>query len=179
LSVEAVHDIVSEFVPGVAIAKFVGAVGLVVSTAQAAVEAVRVDVADTFPAASNARTPSVWLVPHARPVNVNDAVVVAPALTPSRKTVYPVTPTLSVDAVHDNGIVVVVVPVDARLVGAEGAVVSGHAAAEAVRFEVADTLPAASNARTPSVWLVPQARPVNVNDVDVVVPALTPSRKTV
>ena len=58
-------------------------------------------------------------------------------------------------------------------VGAVGAVVSGQAAAEAVRFEVADTLPAASNARTPSVWLVPQVRPVNVNEVVVVVPALT------
>jgi hypothetical protein len=86
---------------------------------------------------------------------------------------------LSVDAVHDAEIDVVVADVLASPVGAVGAVVSGQAAAEAVRLEVADTLPAASNARTPSVWLVPQPRPVNVNDVVVVVPALTPSRKTV
>jgi hypothetical protein len=86
---------------------------------------------------------------------------------------------LSVDAVHDTEIDVVAAVVLARPVGAVGAVVSGQAAAAAVRFEVADTLPAASNARTPNVWLVPQARPVNVNDVVVVVPALTPSRKTV
>jgi hypothetical protein len=90
-----------------------------------------------------------------------------------------VTPTLSVDAFHELEIEVVVAAVLASPDGAVGAVVSGHVAAEAVRLDVADTFPAASNARTPSVWLVPQARPVNVNDVVVVVPALTPSRKTV
>jgi hypothetical protein len=87
LSVEAVHDIVSVVFPGVATAKFVGAVGLVVSAAHAAVDAVSVERVDTFPAASKACTPSVWLVPQPRPVNVNDVDVVVPAPTPSRKTV--------------------------------------------------------------------------------------------
>jgi hypothetical protein len=86
---------------------------------------------------------------------------------------------LSVEAVQENGIVVEVAPEAARLDGADGALVSGHGAVEAVRVERVDTFPAASNACTPSVWLVPQARPVKVNDVAVTVPALTPSRKTV
>jgi hypothetical protein len=86
---------------------------------------------------------------------------------------------LSVDAVQDAEMDVVVPPVLARPVGADGGVVSGHAEVEAVSDVVAETFPAASNARTPSVWPVLHANPVNVNDVVVVVPALTPSRKTV
>ena len=86
------------------------------------------------------------------------------------------TPTLSVDAVQEAAIVVVVPPVLASPVGADGAVVSGHAAVEAVTLVRAELFPAASNACTPSVWLVPQARPVKEKDVVVVDPALTPSR---
>jgi hypothetical protein len=127
-----------------------GAEGAVVS-GHDAVEAVRFERVETFPAASNACTPSVWLVPHAMPVNVNDVEVVVPALTPSRKTVYPVTATLSVDAVHDAEIDVVVAPEFASPVGAVGAVVSGHAAAEAVIDARVELFPAASNACTPSV----------------------------
>ena len=72
----------------------------------------------------------------------------------------------------------VVTPVVASAEGAVGAVVSGQADVDAVAVARADTLPAASNACTPSVWLVPHDRPVNVNAVVVVAPALTPSRKT-
>jgi hypothetical protein len=90
-----------------------------------------------------------------------------------------VTPTLSVDAVHESGIAVVVAPEAERPVGAEGAVVSGQDAVEAVIDACGETLPAASNACTATVWLVPHASAVNVNDVVVVVPALTPSKKTV
>jgi mRNA-degrading endonuclease toxin of MazEF toxin-antitoxin module len=86
---------------------------------------------------------------------------------------------LSVDAVHATGIVVVVTPDAARPEGAVGAVVSGHTAAEAVIDARVELFPAASNACTPNVWLVPHVRPAKVNDVEVVVPALTPSRKTV
>jgi hypothetical protein len=179
LSVDAVHDIVSDVLPGVETAKFVGAVGFVVSAAHAAVAAVRVACADTLPAASNACTASVWLVPQARPVKVNDVVVVVPALTPSRKTVYPVTPTLSVDAVQENGIVVVVAAPTASPEGAVGADVSGQAAVDAVSVARVETLPAASAACTPTVWLVPQLRPVNVKLVVVTVPAFVPSRKSV
>jgi hypothetical protein len=90
-----------------------------------------------------------------------------------------VTPTLSVEAVHEAEIEVVVALVFASPDGADGGVVSGQAAVDELSEVVADTFPAASNARTPSVWLVPHARLANVNDVVVVVPALTPSRKTV
>jgi hypothetical protein len=85
--VDAVHDIVNDVFPGVATTKFVGADGFVVSAAHALVDAVSVACAETLPAASNACTARVWLVPHARAVNVNGLVVVVPALTPSRKTV--------------------------------------------------------------------------------------------
>jgi hypothetical protein len=56
---------------------------------------------------------------------------------------------LSVDAVQDAEIDVVVPAVLASPVGADGAVVSGHADVEAVSEERAETLPAASKASTP------------------------------
>ena len=132
-----------------------------------------------FPAASKACTPSTWLVPQPRPVNENAVVVVVPALTPSRNSAYPVTPTLSVEAAHEAAIDVVVVAPGVNAVGAEGAVTSGQAVVEAVTVARGETLPAASKACTPSTWLVPQPRPVNENDVVVVVPLLTPSRNSV
>jgi hypothetical protein len=86
---------------------------------------------------------------------------------------------LSVEAVHEAAIEVVVVAPGANAVGEEGAVTSGQAVVEAVTVARAEMFPAASKACTPSTWLVPQPRPVNENDVLVVVPALTPSRKSV
>ena len=58
---------------------------------------------------------------------MNSGDVAVPALTPLRYSVYPVTPTLSVDATHEVAIdVVPVVPAENEA-GAEGAVTSGQA----------------------------------------------------
>src|SRR5439155_18292368 len=43
-----------------------------------------------------------------------------------------------------------------------GGVVSGHATVDAVRVAIGDRFPAASVASTPSVYVVPQTRPVTV-----------------
>jgi hypothetical protein len=178
LSVDAVHDAEIDVVVAPDFASPVGAVGAVVS-GHAAAEAVIDARVELFPAASKACTPSVWLVPQTRPVNVKEVVVVVPAAMPSRKTVYPVTPTLSVEAAHEAGIVVVVAPEATRPVGTEGAVRSGQAAVVTFTVVRVELLPAASNAWTPSTWLAAQLKPVTVNDVVVVVPALTPSANTV
>ena len=61
------------------------------------------------------------------------------------------TPTLSVDAVHEREIVVVVEPVTVRPVGVESLVASAHAAVEVVSEVLLDLLPAASKASTASV----------------------------
>ena len=53
--------------------------------------------------------------------------------------------------IHDNATDVWPVPLDDRPVGVEGAVVSGHATVVTLVVAVADTLPAASTAATPSV----------------------------
>ena len=82
---------------------------------------------------------------------------------------------MSVDAVHEKGIVVVVAPEPARPPGAVGATVSAQAAVETVREVRVELFPAASKAWTPSTWLAPQLRPVTVNDVVAVEPLLTPS----
>src|SRR4029077_11344615 len=134
---------------------------------------------ETSPAASNACTPSTWLAPQESPVNANEVVVTVPLLTPSANSAYPVTPTLSVDAVQDSVAPSAVTADDTRPVGADGAVVSGQAAVVTVSVGRVEVLPAASNACTPSTWLAPQERPVNANDVVVVVPALTPSANNV
>ena len=60
---------------------------------------------------------------------------------------YPATPILSVDAVQDRFVVVEVVPVAAKLVGAVGALVSGNVVAVAVVL-AAEIFPAASLALT-------------------------------
>jgi len=66
-----------------------------------------------------------------------------------RSTLYPVTPTLSVEAVHDKLICVVDAAVAVRFVGAVGGVVSVAAGVVALDvFEYALKLPAASVART-------------------------------
>ncbi len=86
------------------------------------------------------------------------------------------TPTLSVDAVHES---VIVVPVNALRVsapGAEGAVVSGQAVVAALRVLRVETLPAASLASTPSVYVVPHVSPVNVYEGVDEVPAAVPLR---
>jgi hypothetical protein len=71
---------------------------------------------------------------------------VVPTTTPLRYTLYPATPTLSVDAVQVSDTVVVVEPVFASPVGTEGTVVSGagHAIVLPVVVVRDDRLPAAS-----------------------------------
>jgi hypothetical protein len=66
-------------------------------------------------------------------------------------TSYPVTPTLSVEAFHDNVSEVCPIPLVARPVGAAGADVSGQALVETVTVLREDELPAASRADTPNV----------------------------
>src|SRR4029077_3860897 len=157
---DAVHVTVAVVLVEDVSKKFVGAVGFVVSGAHAAVVTVRVGRVETFPAASRACTPRTWPAAQLSPVNANDVVVVVPALTPSANSAYPVTPTLSVDAVHDSVAVVAVIAEETSPVGAEGAVVSGQAAVETVSVGRVEMFPAASNACTPSTWLAPQLSPV-------------------
>jgi hypothetical protein len=82
---------------------------------------------------------------------VNNGDVAVPALTPLRYSVYPATPTLSVDAAHEVAIDVVPLVPTENEAGAEGAVTSGQAEVDAVIEVRSETLPAASNASTPSV----------------------------
>jgi hypothetical protein len=84
---------------------------------------------------------------------------------------------LSVDADHDS---VIVVPVNALRVselGADGAAVSAHAAVAALSVLLVETLPAASAASTPSVYVVPHVRPLKVYDVVAELPAAVPFLK--
>ena len=90
------------------------------------------------------------------------------------------TPTLSVDAFHATVTDVWVAPVERRLVGAVGGVVSplggGQADDEAVTDVVDERLPAASDALTPNVKLCPHGSPLIVAAVDDVVLVRLPSR---
>jgi hypothetical protein len=61
---------------------------------------VDVDCADTLPAASYADTVYVYFVEAVNPVFEYDVVDAVPTCVPFRKTLYPVTPTRSVDAVQ-------------------------------------------------------------------------------
>jgi hypothetical protein len=83
------------------------------------------------------------------PVGVAICTKLAHAAPEHRSTLYPVTPTLSVEAVHDKLICVVEAAVAVRFVGAVGGVVSAAAGVVALAvFEYALLLPAASFART-------------------------------
>ena len=83
------------------------------------------------------------------PVGVAICTKFAHAAPVQRSTLYPVTPTLSVDAVHDKLICVVEAAVAVRFVGAVGGVVSAAAGVVVLAvFEYALLLPAASFART-------------------------------
>ena len=100
-------------------------------------------------------------------------VVVATAL-PLRKSRYPTTPRLSVDASQRSPTVVWVMTVHAIPCGTDGGCVSGLEVGVGVGVGVGqaevvsetdvrpDVLPAASNASTPSVYATPQDNPVNV-----------------
>jgi hypothetical protein len=109
-----------------------------------------------FPAASLARTRYEYEVEGVNPVSLNVVPVgvaicakLAQAAPEQRSTLYPVTPTLSVEAVHARLICVVDAAVAVRFVGAVGGVVSGGVSVVALAvFEYALLFPAASLART-------------------------------
>jgi hypothetical protein len=111
---------------------------------QAAV-AIVADVCDErLPAASNAST-TIWCeVPHVRLPAVYDVAAVVPESVPSTNTRYPVTPTLSVEAVHPAVMLVAVPAVSWRLVGAVGGLVSAHALVVTISEAAGETFPAAS-----------------------------------
>jgi hypothetical protein len=82
------------------------------------------DAADWFPARSWAFTVNVYVVEGASPVTVADVPAMVRAFVEPLYTSYPVTPTLSVDAVQDNATPVVVTVPTFSPVGADGGVVS-------------------------------------------------------
>jgi hypothetical protein len=87
-----------------------------------------------------------------------------------------VTPTLSVDALHDSESDVWVAELTARPDGVVGACVSpdgAHAEVAADSVVRVDVFPAASYAATPNVYVVPHASPVKVAELVAAVPAAT------
>src|SRR3989338_9136006 len=94
----------------------------------------------------------VCVVPDAArsPCAVYDATVVVPTMLPHRSIWYPVTATLSVDAVHESTVWVSVVPEAERFPGIDGLVTSAPTGAAGVVTDRASdgrpTFPAASYA---------------------------------
>ena len=80
---------------------------------------------DSLPAASFALTPTLYEVSGLRPDKLYDVLVVVPSIVPSTYTSYPVTPTLSVDAVHVMSALESVTFDAATSVGADGSSSSG------------------------------------------------------
>ncbi len=156
LSVDAVHDKLICDVEAAVAVRFVGAVGGVVSPAAGVVALAVFEYPLLFPAASFARTRYEYEVEAVSPVSLNVVVVgvaicakLAQAAPEHRSTLYPVTPTLSVEAVQDRLICVVEAAVAVKFVGAVGGVVSAAAGVVSEKiFEYALLLPAASAART-------------------------------
>jgi hypothetical protein len=109
-------------------------------------------------------------------VKVYVVTVELPCAVEPRYAVYPVTPMLSVEAVQANVIEVAVAEPATSPDGADGATVSGHALVEAEIELRGDRFPAASNASTPNVYVVPQAKPLNTDDNEVVVATAVPFR---
>ena len=156
LSVDAVQERLICVGEGAEAVRFVGAVGGVVSGGAGVVALAVFEYALLFPAASFARTRYEYEVEAVNPVSLKEVVVGAAICTKfahaapeQRSTLYPVTPTLSVEAVHDKIICVLEAAVPTRFVGAVGGVVSEAAGVVSEKtFEYALLLPAASVART-------------------------------
>jgi hypothetical protein len=156
LSFEAVQDKLICVVEAAVAVKFVGAAGGVVSGGVWVVAFAVFEYALLFPAASFARTRYEYEVDAVNPVSLNMVVVgvaictkFAQAAPAQRSTLYPVTPTLSVDVVQDKLICVVETVVAVIFVGELGGVVSAAAGVVSEKtFEYALLLPAASAART-------------------------------
>jgi hypothetical protein len=100
------------------------------TTEQGAVTATSCAWVDRLPAASYAATPTVYAVLQLRLASKYVSDAVDPSFVPFRKTSYPATPTLSVDADHEAVRPVCVTFVAMRPVGAVGACVSAHAVVE-------------------------------------------------
>jgi hypothetical protein len=116
-------------------------------------------------------------VPHERPVNVVEVPVAVPTRDPLRYRPYPVTPTLSEDAPHDNDTLVCVDDETARPDGVDGACVSPeHAAVVTVVVAFDERLPAASKASTANVYDVPHARLATEKLVPAALPTCDPFR---
>jgi hypothetical protein len=136
LSVEAVQDKLICVVEAAVATRFVGALGGVVSAAAGVVAEKIFEYALLFPAASTARTLYEYAVDALNPVSLNPALtgvaICAKLAQPTpkhRSTLYPATPTLSVDAVQERLICVAKVDVAIKLAGAVGGVVSSIGAA--------------------------------------------------
>jgi hypothetical protein len=137
--------------------RLLGAVGACVSAAALVLADATFEYPPRFPAASAARTRYEYEVEAVSPLSLN---VVAPVVVPTctnelqlpplqRSIRYPVTPTLSVDAVQVNPICELDEALAARLLGADGGVVSVDAVVVAgAILEYALRFPAASAART-------------------------------
>src|SRR6266511_210913 len=137
--------------------------------------------AETLPAASRALTVYVYVVDAERPASVNEVPVAVVTFVEPRNTSYPVTPTLSVDALHASDTLDAVVPVTVRFAGALGGVVSPPPPDWVVAetwLLAAETLPAASRALTVYVYVVDAERPVSVNEVPVAVATFVEPRNT-
>ena len=98
-----------------------------------------------------------------------------PISMPLRKTLYPVTPTLSVAADQFRATVVVVVEETLRPVGMVGGWVSGAVDADNGAL-AGETFPAASAAVTVYVYDVPGCKPLSVYEVVADGPTATPFR---
>jgi hypothetical protein len=116
---------------------------------------------ETFPAASFALTVKEYVVEAVKPETAYVVEAVDPIKVAPWYTSYPVTPILSVAAVHDKLVEVEVVPEAANAVGAVGAVVS-TTTAEVVTLIVllaAEIFPAASFAFTEKEYVVEAVKP--------------------
>jgi len=175
LSVDPVHvRLICEIEAAVAM-RLAGAVGGVVSGAVGVVAVAVLEYALLLPAASSARTRYEYEVEAANPVSLNEVPVgaaicvkFAQAAPEQRSTLYPATPTLSVEAVQAKLICVAELAVAARLAGAVGGVVSAPAKVLSVKtFEYALLFPAASVARTRYEYEVETVNPVSLNEVPI------------
>ena len=103
--------------------RFVGSFGACESTKAPVVKLV-VPSPDSLPAASFALTPTLYEVSGLRPVRLYEVLAVDPFSEPFTYTSYPVTPTLSVDALHVISALESVTFDAVKLVGSDGASVS-------------------------------------------------------
>ena len=135
LSVEAVQDKLTCVVEAAVAVRFVGALGALVSGAAGVASEKTFEYPLLFPAASTARTLYEYEVDAANPESLKavatGVAICAKFAQPApehRSTLYPVTPTLSVDAIQERPICVANVDVAVKLAGAVGGVVSGGGA---------------------------------------------------